>query len=133
MQLVSSGMNETNHPTPANPTQTMHDDEKRPIPSYSRPAPPAMRRSTRPLAALAAVVLLGCLALWRWEPAALRRGVEDLAAIGRPGPFAGKELAGLVPLEAHIMSKCPDAKVRARAGELDATLELVDADCDGAH
>ncbi|KAL2114773.1 hypothetical protein VUR80DRAFT_83 [Thermomyces stellatus] len=66
-----------------------------------------MRRLTRSLVALLAIVLVGCYSLWRWEPAALRRGVEDLTAIGRPEANADKKL---VPLEAHIMSKCPDAK-----------------------
>lgn len=90
----------------------MYNDEKRHIPDYLRPSPPPMRRSTRPLVALFAVLLVGCYSLWRWEPAALRRGVEDLTAIGRPEENDDKRL---VPLEAHIMSKCPDAKVRTKA------------------
>ena len=86
----------------------MYNDEKRYGPSYPRPAPPSMRRSTKPFLALVAILTLGCFSLWRWEPAALRRGVEDLAALRRPSLGTDKKL---VPLEAHIMSKCPDAKV----------------------
>lgn len=87
--------------------RNMYSDEKRHLPSSSRPASPPMRRITRALLALAALLAVGCFTLWRWEPATLRRGVEDIAAIRRPGQDEKK----LVPLEAHIMSKCPDAKV----------------------
>lgn len=69
-----------------------------------------MRRITRALLALATLLAVGCFALWRWEPATLRRGVEDIAAIRRPSQDVEAEKK-LVPLEAHIMSKCPDAKV----------------------
>lgn len=105
----------------------MYDDEKRHIPDYPRHSPPTMRRSTRPLVALLAVLLVGCYSLWRWEPAALHRGVADLAAFGRPEVTADKKL---VPLEAHIMSKCPDAKVRREAMYL-TPRRAVSADCDG--
>lgn len=87
----------------------MYDNEKRHIIDYTRPSSPPMRRSTRPLVALLAILLVGCYSLWRWEPAALSRGVADLTVIGRPEANTDKKL---VPLEAHIMSKCPDAKVR---------------------
>ena len=86
----------------------MYSDEKRHLPNNSRPASPPMRRITRALLAFATLLAVGCFTLWRWEPADLRRGVEDIAAIRRPGQNAEKKL---VPLEAHIMSKCPDAKV----------------------
>ncbi|SPO00148.1 uncharacterized protein DNG_02998 [Cephalotrichum gorgonifer] len=91
----------------------MYPDEKRRAPSYPSPVSPRMRRSTRPLlAAGLALLVIGFFSLWRWEPSTLRRGVQglqDLAAIRMPDANP-KASSKLVPLEAHIMSKCPDAK-----------------------
>lgn len=94
---------------------------------------PTMRapfRPTRPLVAILLLVL-GCVSLWRMRPlaadhllsSALLYGVPESArtktngvvhTVPRP-PIA--KISGLVPLEAHIMSKCPDAKVRTSSRE----------------
>ena len=64
----------------------------------------APRRTSRFLAAIL-LTLMGVYCFWQYSVADVRP--FDIAS------FGGKEslAQGLVPLEAHIMSKCPDTRV----------------------
>lgn len=73
------------------------------------PMPPPIRRGFSPLRLL---LVLGYLALaattyWYFHPQA---ALPSLSPVNPPNPQHAAT-ARLVPLEAHIMSKCPDAKV----------------------
>jgi hypothetical protein len=73
------------------------------------PMPPPIRRGFSPLRLLVAMVYLGLTGLTYWH-------FKTRAAVFQPSladpPSRGQAAAAgeLVPLEAHIMSKCPDAK-----------------------
>src|SRR5262245_17788958 len=68
----------------------------------------AVRRAHRPYVLLALITLV-FYSLWRWD----LRPVTWTASTGAEAPRSGKASSELVALEAHIMSKCPDAKVSA--------------------
>lgn len=73
------------------------------------PMPPPIRRGFSPLRFLMATVYLGLAGLTYWH-------FQMRAAVFQPSlvdPLSREQAAAtseLVPLEAHIMSKCPDAK-----------------------
>jgi hypothetical protein len=74
------------------------------------PMPPPIRRGLSPLRLVLVVVYLGIAGLtyWHFQPRPLLVQPTTPASPSRqPVATAGE----LVPLEAHIMSKCPDAKV----------------------
>ncbi len=82
------------------------------------PMPPPIRRGLTPLRLLLAVgyIALGACAYWQFSarPILLAPNPDGLSPI--PPSREHVAAAGeLVPLEAHIMSKCPDAKVRCAA------------------
>ena len=86
------------------------------------PMPPPIRRGLSPLRLLLAVGYIALAACAYWQFSAGRRPLllvpnadEDVAAPTPPSREHVVAAAELVPLEAHIMSKCPDAKVRRAA------------------
>jgi hypothetical protein len=107
----------------------MPSDDKRRLPRQrSRSRPPrdpslaALGSTGKPLLfAMVVLLLIGYYTLVNRDPSGLR-GVQGLINLRRPetsgvgapettGMEAAVSEQGLVPLEAHIMSKCPDAKV----------------------
>lgn len=84
------------------------DVEKRPR-SMSPLRPGAVRRN-RPLLALL-LVAVGLYTCFQF-PSVAQLATAPL----RSGGEAAQAVRAKVPLEAHIMSKCPDARVRAFSG-----------------
>jgi hypothetical protein len=83
-------------------------DEKR------APMPPPIRRGLGPARLIVAISYLSLAAVTYWY-FQTHFTVRSLAALNPPSTAASHEaplvqLHHLVPLEAHIMSKCPDAK-----------------------
>lgn len=75
--------------------------------SSDKPINMAPRVRVRFIAGVLAV--LGCLSLlWRYAPVA-HPPYLDVSTIPKQGKV---NTGGLVPLEAHIISKCPDTRVR---------------------
>ncbi|KAL5612029.1 hypothetical protein BROUX41_000409 [Berkeleyomyces rouxiae] len=117
-------------PTPPHP----HPEKPAPasLPAPTLPythAPHAMRRRQRPFVALAAALLL-VYCMWQWRPlGAMERLVQlqdpaaapaqhfaepvDVDALtgGKQAPSGVHAVEKRVPLEIHIMSKCPDAEM----------------------
>ncbi|CCT64125.1 uncharacterized protein FFUJ_04691 [Fusarium fujikuroi IMI 58289] len=81
-------------------------DEKRPAPRAMSP-PRSLRRS-RPTLTIAFVIAV-VYTFWIWQPFNPILDQTMVAITNNDVHTADK----LVPLEAHIMSKCPDAKVNA--------------------
>jgi hypothetical protein len=88
-------------------------DDKPPRTAYARPL-----RRNRPFLAFL-LIIVACYSLWRIRPFAAEQyqrpwSLESARKAG--GSTVVQKPVGakskLVPLEAHIMSKCPDAKVR---------------------
>ena len=79
-------------------------DEKRPAPRAMSP-PRSLRRS-RPTLTIAFVIAV-VYTFWIWQPfnPTLKQTMVDITSNDVHATDK------LVPLEAHIMSKCPDAKV----------------------
>jgi hypothetical protein len=67
---------------------------------------PASRQARRPVAL--AVFLTGCFFIYLWT---LSHPIHIHLGAGRNGSIELWTDKQLVPLEAHIMSKCPDAQV----------------------
>jgi hypothetical protein len=87
-------------------------DDKHRLPLMNRPF-----RRNRPYIALL-LVILGCYTLWRIQPfpagdllKPLDRARNSQGGAQRTDSPPAVKANNLVPLEAHIMSKCPDAKV----------------------
>jgi hypothetical protein len=93
---------------------TMSFDEKRQLP-HRQVGGIQLRRNHRPYLMIL-VILLILIAIWHCEPTTVRRKMDVFSSTeihitnghNRPGV---KKTGALVPLEAHIMSKCGDAKV----------------------
>ncbi|PKS09235.1 hypothetical protein jhhlp_003849 [Lomentospora prolificans] len=91
----------------------MSFNEKRTLSEPYPQAPPMIRsRAARPLLGLIAIFLVSWYSLWHWDLLEPRSASETLEP-GRKheGDFPiSRPARTLVPLEAHIMSKCPDAR-----------------------
>lgn len=75
-----------------------------PPPSYPMTSRVARRKGLLPVLAMAALFAWSCWGYLRLPTAPARTGVV-------PDGAPAAAVKDLVPLEAHIMSKCPDARV----------------------
>lgn len=72
------------------------------------PMPPPIRRGFSPLRLLLCMGYLALAGLTYWHFSTTRPALFQPSDLGPQSPI---EDSRLVPLEAHIMSKCPDARV----------------------